>query len=88
MPPFPLLWIRAPSPQPPASAPAPAAPLNQQIAKSMARLIHSGKFKPGQRLPSVRETAARQGVSFATVTQAFRQQEERGLVRQTQGRLF
>jgi DNA-binding transcriptional MocR family regulator len=64
--------------QPPAELPA--APLYQQIAQLLAQLIHSGTFKTGQRLPSVRDTAAQQGVSVSTVMQAFRLLEERGLV--------
>lgn len=55
------------------------APRYVQIGLRMAQLIESGAFKPGQRLPSVRDTAALQGVSLATAMQAFRWLEERGL---------
>ena len=60
--------------------PVPALPLYQQIAQTLAQLIHSGAFKAGQRLPSVRETALTQGVSISTAMQAYRQLEEQGLV--------
>jgi DNA-binding transcriptional MocR family regulator len=46
----------------------------------MARLIDTGAFKPGQRLPSVRDTATQEAVAISTVVQAFRWLEERGLV--------
>jgi DNA-binding transcriptional MocR family regulator len=64
----------------PSASPAPTLPLYQQIAQTLAQLIHSGTFKAGQRLPSVRETALTQGVSISTAMQAFRQLEEQGLV--------
>ncbi len=55
------------------------APRYVQIGSRMAQLIEAGAFKVGQRLPSVRDTAALQGVSLATAMQAFRWLEERGL---------
>ncbi|AOW13015.1 hypothetical protein LPB72_18810 [Hydrogenophaga crassostreae] len=56
-----------------------APPLYQRVAQTLAQLIHSGTFKAGQRLPSVRETALAQGVSISTTLQAYRQLEEQGL---------
>lgn len=55
-------------------------PLYTQIAKRMAQLIDTGAFKAGQKLPSVRDTAAQEGVAISTAVQAFRWLEERGLV--------
>lgn len=55
------------------------APRYVQIGTRMAQLIESGAFKLGQRLPSVRDTAAMQGVSLTTAMQAFRWLEEQGL---------
>ena len=55
------------------------APRYVQIGTRMAQLIESGAFKARQRLPSVRDTAALEGVSLATAMQAFRWLEERGL---------
>ena len=74
-PPSPLALCPAPSVEP-----VPALPLYQQIAQTLAQLIHSGAFKAGQRLPSVRATALAQGVSISTAMQAYRQLEEQGLV--------
>ena len=45
----------------------------------MAQLIESGVFQSGQRLPSVRDTAAQEGVSISTAMQAFRWLEDKGL---------
>ena len=55
-------------------------PLYAQIAQRMAHLIDSRAFKPGQRLPSVRDLAATNGVSISTAVQALRWLEERKLV--------
>ena len=63
---------------PQAAAPT-AQPLYRRVAQALAQLIHSGSFKPGQRLPSVRETALAQGVSISTAMLAYRQLEEEGL---------
>lgn len=65
-------------PVPPASPSD--APLYQQIAQSLAQLIHGGTLKTGERLPSVRETALAHGVSISTAMQAYHQLEEQGLV--------
>jgi DNA-binding transcriptional MocR family regulator len=63
----------------PAPASPNAPPLYRRIAEALAQLIHSGAFKAGQRLPSVRETALAQGVSISTAVLAYRQLEEKGL---------
>jgi len=62
-----------------AAAPV-AAPMYAQIAQRIARLIDNQAFKPGHRLPSVRELAANNGVSISTAVQALRWLEERNLV--------
>jgi DNA-binding transcriptional MocR family regulator len=51
-----------------------------QIALRCAQLIASGALQAGQRLPSVRDSAAQNKVSVATVVQAFRYLEEHGVV--------
>lgn len=65
-----------------AAAPLTAAdlPLYAQIGQRMAGLIDERVFKAGQKLPSVRDIAAHNGVSIATAVQAFRWLEERHLV--------
>ena len=63
-------------PQPPAGT---EGPKYLQMALRMAQLIEQGAFKAGQRLPSVRDLAAQDGVSMSTVVKAFHWLEERGL---------
>ncbi len=57
-----------------------ASLLYLQITLRLAQMIAGGSLKSGQRLPSVRDTAAQDGVSVSTVVQAFRYLEEHGLV--------
>ena len=54
-------------------------PLYLQVASRIAGLIHSGAFQSGQRLPSIRDMAAQEGVSISTAMQAFRWLEDKGL---------
>jgi DNA-binding transcriptional MocR family regulator len=63
-----------------AAAPASRQPIYAELAQRLARLIDSEAFKPGQRLPSVRDLAAHNGVSISTAVQALRWLEERRLV--------
>ncbi|MDF3822734.1 PLP-dependent aminotransferase family protein [Leptospira sp. 96542] len=52
----------------------------QQLAEEMADGIQAGLLRPGERLPSVRQTCAQRGLSPATVFQAYGQLESRGLI--------
>jgi DNA-binding transcriptional MocR family regulator len=71
----------SPHPVEPTGTSAPTTgPLYLQIALQMAQMVASGALKPGQRLPSVRDSAVQNGVSVSTVVQAFRYLEEHGLV--------
>lgn len=54
--------------------------LYRQIADQIARLIASGEFPPGARLPAERELAASLGVSRASVREAIISLEMGGLV--------
>ena len=63
-----------------AAAAALRQPIYAELAQRLARLIDSEAFKPGQRLPSVRDLAAHNGVSVSTAVQALRWLEERHLV--------
>ena len=58
-----------------------AAPRYRQLAEEIAGLIAGGTLRPGERLPSVRQTQAARGCSAATVFQAYYLLESRGLVR-------
>ena len=52
----------------------------QLLADALGRRIEQGLYRPGERLPSVRALAQEHGVSLATVQQAYRLLEDRGLV--------
>ena len=54
--------------------------LYKQIALRIAELIEHGTMRPGERIPSVRELSEQEEVSIATVTQAYRVLESRGLI--------
>ncbi|HTD87394.1 MAG TPA: GntR family transcriptional regulator, partial [Candidatus Binatia bacterium] len=60
--------------------PAPALPLYEKIAASIARHIDAGTMRPGDRVPSVRRASLQHGVSVSTVTQAYLALENRGLI--------
>jgi DNA-binding transcriptional MocR family regulator len=51
------------------------------LARELEQQIASGVLRPGDRLPSVRQTSASRGLSPSTVFQAYYQLESRGLVR-------
>ena len=52
----------------------------ERIADDIDHLIEFGAFKPGDRIPSVRETSRQRNVSVSTVLQAYYLLEARGLV--------
>ncbi|WP_377554534.1 winged helix-turn-helix domain-containing protein, partial [Priestia megaterium] len=49
------------------------------IAAHYRRAITDGDLRPGDRLPTVRETAERFGVATATVTRAYKMLKAEGL---------
>src|SRR5881296_4129901 len=54
--------------------------LYRQLALRISELIEHGTLRPGERVPSVRRCSAQQNVSIATVTQAYRLLENRGII--------
>lgn len=54
--------------------------LYEQVAGRIARLIERGTFRPGERIPSVRQLSRQQKVSITTALQAVRLLEDQGLV--------
>lgn len=54
--------------------------LYEELAGDIARLIETGVLRPGERIPSVRETCRSRKVSLSTVLQAYYLLEDRGLV--------
>src|SRR6185295_10931083 len=57
-----------------------AVPIYAQIERQIRALLGSGHWKPGDRLPSVRETAVRLEVNPLTVVKAYRHLQEEGLL--------
>ncbi|MBV6855889.1 MULTISPECIES: GntR family transcriptional regulator [Xanthomonas] len=55
-------------------------PVTVQIIEGVARLIRTGRLKPGTVLPSVREAAKDWGVNFTTVSRGYKQLQESGLI--------
>lgn len=58
----------------------PAATRYEQLADELARTIHEGLLRPGDRLPSVRATRQRRGLSPSTIFQAYGLLELQGLI--------
>src|SRR5499427_7029244 len=54
--------------------------LYKQVALRIAELIEHGTLRPGERVPSVRKCSRQQNVSVATVIQAYRLLEDRGVI--------
>ncbi len=52
----------------------------EQLADEMAQAIRDGLLRAGERLPSVRQTCQRRGISPSTVFQAYGLLETRGLI--------
>jgi GntR family transcriptional regulator/MocR family aminotransferase len=57
-----------------------AAPLYRQIAEGIDRDVASGRFRPGERLPSTRVLAHQLGVARRTVRAAYTELEREGWV--------
>jgi len=58
-----------------------ATPAFQQLIDQIHFLINTGDIKPGEKLPSIRQTAEECGLAANTVAKAMRQLEFRGLIR-------
>jgi DNA-binding transcriptional MocR family regulator len=63
-----------------------AVPLYRRIADQLEQDIESGLLLPGSRLPTQRELARKLGVTVVTVTRAYAEAGERGLLESTVGR--
>ena len=57
-----------------------SAPLYHTVAEQLHTLIRAGTLRPGERVPSVRRLSRQQGVSVATVLQAYQRLEDAGLL--------
>jgi DNA-binding transcriptional MocR family regulator len=70
-----------PEPSAPAAAEARSgSTLYEGVAERISQLIEHGTLRPGERVPSVRRYSEQADVSIATVMQAYRLLENRGLV--------
>src|SRR5437773_8934336 len=54
--------------------------LYERVATRITQLIHRGTFRPGERIPSVRDLSRQLEVSITTVMEAYRLLEDHGLV--------
>ena len=54
--------------------------LYEQIADNLRQSITNGTFRPGERIPSVRQMSMKNGVSITTILQAYQLLEEQGLI--------
>lgn len=61
-------------------------PIYRRIADALASAIADGRFAPGERLPPQRQIAQEAGVNLTTITRAFADLQERGLVDSKPGR--
>jgi GntR family transcriptional regulator len=60
-------------------------PIYLQIADLLCERILTGTWKPGERIPSIRETAEASQVNPNTVTRTYAWLEERGIIRNQRG---
>ena len=63
-----------------------AAPLYQQLGVTLRNAIRAGRLRVGDRLPSERDCAAQLGLSRTTVTAAYQELKDQGLLRGYVGR--
>lgn len=61
-------------------SPSPALKRYQQLADDLSEAMRAGVLRPGDRLPSVRDTCRERGLSPATVFHAYGQLEAEGLI--------
>ena len=54
--------------------------LYEKIVKSITKLIQEGTYRPGERIPSVRQMSKQQDVSISTILQAYLILENTGLI--------
>jgi DNA-binding transcriptional MocR family regulator len=54
--------------------------LYEQVASELAELVRQGTFRPGERLPSVRQLSRQRKISITTVLQAYMLLEDQGLI--------
>ena len=61
-------------------------PLHHQVYLDLQAALESGEFRPGSRLPTERELAARYGCSLITIRHALGELVREGRIERTRGR--
>lgn len=62
-----------------------STPIGEQLAEQLRFHLATGRFRPGERLPSTRAFGEQLGVSFHTVRKAYQQLEAEGLLEARKG---
>ena len=60
-------------------------PIGVQLAWVLRAHIHEGRFRPGQRLPGLRDLAEASGVNINTVQAVYRRLDQEGLIESQKG---
>ena len=60
-------------------------PIGVQLAWALRARIHEGRFRPGQRLPGLRDLAEASGVNINTVQAVYRRLDQEGLIESQKG---
>lgn len=66
--------------------PSSGVPIYRQIMEQVEALVASGKFQPGDLLPSVRQMALDHEINMMTVSKAYNHLEEKGVLERVRGR--
>jgi GntR family transcriptional regulator len=60
-------------------------PIHDQIKDQVLGLIHAGRFKAGDQLPTIRALSTELAVNFNTVAQAYRELDAQGVISTRRG---
>src|SRR4051794_14882664 len=66
-------------------APAPRSLVSEQVFTSLLEAVISGRYVPGEKLPTQRALAADLGVTMSSLREALKRLEQMGLVESRQG---
>jgi len=66
-------------------SPSAPTPIYRQIVEQVQRMIASGQLQPGDALPSVREVALQHAINPMTVSKAYSQLENDGVLTRLRG---
>lgn len=60
-------------------------PIHHQIKEQIAGLVHAGKLKPGEQLPTIRALSIELAVNTNTIAHAYRELDAEGLIETRRG---